>query len=489
MSRTPPALSLCLLAATALAVGCATLAPPRTGPAPSAPAVAVLASAPDQWQDLVGQRVRISAPLTVSGNQRLVSDGVLVASFDGRLFTPTERALPGTPAAAVAAGNARRRLQLQIPSPTAGTTWPGGQPWRSGSVLAGVEGEVAVDAAGPVLRVDRPLQAQPAARPPAPEVPGDVRLASLNLENLFNGDGQGGGFPTARGARTHAAYLHQRARLVATVQALRADVVALMELENDGEGPDSSLAQLVDALNADGGDWRFVPACATPCPQPQAPAALAALGEQPIRVGLIYRAGRVVAVGPAATLAGGPFDARSRIPLAQAFRAGSGPVFTVVAVHFKSKGCRDAAGSELDQGDGQACWNPTRLESTTRLDAWLGTDPTRSGSDLVAILGDINAYAMEDPVRHLRASGWRDALAGVAAPYTYVFDAQAGRLDHALLSPTLALRLAGAAVWHSNADEAPGLHAPIDDPGHGPASPWRSSDHDPLLVGLRLRQP
>ncbi|MDQ3494768.1 MAG: ExeM/NucH family extracellular endonuclease, partial [Pseudomonadota bacterium] len=388
--------------------------------------------------------------------------------------------------------NARRRLHVRMGPPAAGAVpwpWSGQPPWRSGSVLAGVEGVVAADTAGTVLLVDRPLQTQPAPRPPVPEVPGDVRLASLNLENLFNGDGQGGAFPTARGARTHAAYLHQRAKLVATLQALRADVVALMELENDGEGPASSLAQLVDALNADGGDWRFVPACATSCPQPRAPAALAALGDHPIRVGLIYRAGRVVPVGPAAALAGGPFGERSRIPLAQAFRAGSGAAFTVVAVHFKSKGCRDAAGGDLDQADGQACWNPTRLESARQLDAWLRADPTRSGSDLVAILGDINAYAMEDPVRHLRASGWQDALAGVADPYTYVFDAQAGRLDHALLSPALALRLAGAAVWHSNADEAPRIGAPVDDPDAAQVSPWRSSDHDPLLVGLRLRQP
>jgi predicted extracellular nuclease len=257
-----------------------------------------------------------------------------------------------------------------------------------------------------------------------------------------------------------------------------------MELENDGEGPDSSLAQLVAALNADGGDWRLVSRCAQPCPQPDA-----GLGDQPIRVGLIYRAGRVSTVGPPASLAGGPFDARSRIPLAQTFRAGSGPAFTVAAVHLKSKGCSEAEYDDRDQRDGQACWNATRLESARRLDAWLRTDPTRSGSDHVAILGDFNSYAMEDPMRWLRGNGWIDALAGNEDAYSYVYDAEAGRLDHALLSPALGARLAGAAQWHSNADEATNVDDHAGIAADSTPTPWRSSDHDPLLVGLRLRTP
>src|SRR5690606_37421244 len=88
-----------------------------------------------------------------------------------------------------------------------------------------------------------------------------------------------------------------------------------------------------------------------------------------------------------------------------------------------------------------------------RLMRWLDTDPTGTGSDLAAIVGDFNAYAQEDPVRVLVDAGWQDAFAGAAAPYSFVFDGQAGRLDHALLSPALTARLAGAAKWHSNADE------------------------------------
>lgn len=470
--------TLSLLAVALLVVaGCHPAA--RMPAATPAPAALTLAAPPADWNALVGQRIRIAAPLTVSGQHRLAREGELVASFDGRLFAPTERALPGAAAARLAADNARRRLRLAAAG-DAVPGWPGDPPWRSGSVLEAVAGVVEADADGIRLRLDQPLRARPASRPPAPRVSGEVRLASLNLENLFNGDGRGGGFPTARGARSHAAYLRQRAGLVASLRALDPDVVALMELENDGEGPESSLAQLVAALNADGGDWRFV---ATGRQQ------AAAADAHPIRVGLVYRSGRVAAVGAPATLSGGSFGERSRVPLAQAFRAGDGPVFSVVAVHLKSKGCSGAEGGDRDQGDGQACWNPTRLDSVRRLDAWLRSDPTRSGSDHVAILGDFNAYALEDPIRELLAAGWRDALSGLAAPYTYVYDAQAGRLDYALLSPALAARLAGAAIWHSNADEAPNVGDHDDNEPESTMTPWRSSDHDPLLLGLRLRAP
>src|SRR3546814_5246079 len=58
-----------------------------------------------------------------------------------------------------------------------------------------------------------------AERPAPPQVAGNVRIAGLNLLNLFNGDGNGGGFPTARGARDVAGYQMQQAKLVAVIQA------------------------------------------------------------------------------------------------------------------------------------------------------------------------------------------------------------------------------------------------------------------------------
>ena len=436
---------------------------------------------PADWEAYEGLPVRINAPLTVVGVHNLERNGEIWVAFDGPLWQPTEVALPGSEQArAVERDNQRRLLVLDdgndARDPERLPLLPAGRLPRGGMQLEAVEGIVEQRyGAGWRLQLTRPLDLPEANRPlAAPAVAGRLKVAAFNLENYFNGDGAGGGFPTLRGATDAARLAAQQAKLVASINGLGADVAALMELENDGYGPASSIAQLVAALNADGngpGDWRFVDAGQGP-------------GSNPIRVGIIYRGGVMTAVGQPAVLEDGPFVEHSRVPLAQAFRRGNGPAFTVTAIHLKSKGCRDVSGADADQGDGQGCWNATRTDSARRIVAWLGTDPTASGSPHAVVLGDFNAYAMEQPVRVLDAAGWRDAfaLAGVQQPYSYVYNGRSGRLDHALLSPSLAPLLRGAAEWHINADEPDSVgYAGGNQPG-----PWRSSDHDPLLLGLDL---
>jgi len=440
-----------------------------------------LSAPPADWQALKGKRVRITAPLTVSGTDQAERFGELTVAFDGRLWQPSEVAAPGSAAfKQVVADNARRRLALDDGSDERDPktiSWLGDQALpRVGAQLRGVEGVVDERHGSVRLQLAQPLELPMLKRAGPPQVPGTLKIAAFNLENFFNGDGHGGGFPTPRGAKTPALLQAQLAKLIATVRGLDADVAALMELENDGYGPDSSLAQFVAALNAprDGQpaqDWKFVDAGKGP-------------GPDTIRVGIIYRASRVTPLGAPAVLEGGPFGDRSRVPLAQAFRRGNGKPFVLVANHFKSKGCTEATGADTDQGDTQGCWNALRLDSAKRLDAWLKQNPTGQGGERTIILGDFNAYAKEDPVRWLRDAGWRDAfaVAKVQQPYSYVYNGLSGRLDHALLTAGMAKRLRGAAEWHLNADEP-------DRAGYasGDASqPWRSSDHDPLLLGFDL---
>ena len=434
----------------------------------------VLTAPPDRWEVLEGMRVMIDAPLSLNGTDSRY--GETSASFGGRLWTPTEIAAPGSARIReIETFNARRRFVLddasnrRDPDPIAYLA--DGIP-RSGSTARGAEGIVDQRHGSFRLQLTAPLQTIAAPRPAAPKVAGNVRVAVFNMENLFNGDGKGGGFPTQRGAKTPAQLKAQTDKLVMTLKALNADVAALMELENDGYGPQSSLAQFVDALNAGGGDWRFIDAQKGP-------------GSDEIRVGLIYRKSRVSPLGKPAVLEAGPFGNRSRVPLAQAFRRGkNGQPFVVVANHFKSKGCSEATGADTNQRDGQSCWNALRVDSAQRLDAWLKADPTGQRSDRTVVVGDFNAYAMEDPMRTLRDKGWKDAfvVAKVAQPYSYVYEGMLGRLDHALLSPAMARRLRGAAEWHSNADEpdAEGYA------GNDVAGPWRSSDHDPMVLGFDL---
>jgi uncharacterized protein len=61
-----------------------------------------------------------------------------------------------------------------------------------------------------------------------------MTVASFNVLNYFDGDGQGGDFPTARGAVTPSELERQTAKLVDAIKRIDADVVGLIEIENDG---------------------------------------------------------------------------------------------------------------------------------------------------------------------------------------------------------------------------------------------------------------
>lgn len=440
----------------------------------------------EDWERYEGMWLRIQVPLTVTGNDGLLRFGELATSFGPRQFSATEKHPAGRAADALNADNLRQRLVLDdnrdgeypetlwyLPEPLSAEA-----PVRVGSVVHGVEG-ILQHMMGWRLQLTEPLERiDQAPRPAAPELPDGIRVASFNLFNWFNGDGQGRGFPTARGATTVTEMNRQRDKLVAAIIGLQPDVAALMEVENDGFGRTSSLAQLVTALNA---EW------------PEAGYRLIDAGKGPgldvMRVAMIYREGRVVPVGDAATLADGVFSSRHRVPLLQAFRAAEGDaVFNVVANHFKSKGCTEAEAENTDQNDGQACWNASRTEAAIALDAWLKTSPSGVAGKGTLILGDLNSYAQEDPLRALRSAGWRDAFAesGVAQPYSYNFRGYSGRLDHALLSAGLVPHLRAAAKWHINADESEAFDYQIqhrEKHWYAP-DPYRSSDHDPLVVVL-----
>jgi predicted extracellular nuclease len=329
-----------------------------------------------------------------------------------------------------------------------------------------------------------------------PDVGGTLQVASFNVLNYFNGDGQGGGFPTARGAITQSELDRQTTKLVDAILRLEADVYGLIEIENDG-GPHQAVETLVEALNAEVGSetFRFVDT--------------GVIGTDEIKQAFIYRRSTVRPVGDFALLTSEVDprfdDSRSRPALAQTFlRLGSGERVTVVVNHFKSKGqseLEDPTSPDFDQGDGQGFWNFTRTQSALALADWLESNPTKVQSLGSLIIGDLNAYAREDPIRALEDAGFVDQLRHFTdgIPYTFTFDGMQGTLDTALARGTVASRVTGAAVWHINADEVPA----IDYLEAGPTSlgrfrtpeiaaayydptAFRSSDHDPVLIGLDL---
>lgn len=470
------------------------------GPGPAVtPAVLTLPLAgPASLEAYEGMAVVLPQTLTVTDVFSLGRFGELSLSSGGRLFTPTAVVSPGAAANALQAANDLNRILLDdgrtvqnpepIPHPAPGLAAT--RPLRVGYTVSGLTGVLGYGFGAYRLQPTAPPAFEAAnPRTPAPRLPGAgrLRVASFNVLNFFNGDGRGSGFPTPRGADTALELERQTAKIVAAVIALDADVLGLMELENDGYGPDSAIHELVAALNAAGGGYAVVDP------------GVAGLGGDAIAVGLIYRPAAVAPVSGAAILDSGvdPLfdDIRNRPALAQTFReVASGETFTVVVNHFKSKGlpCDDAG--DPDNGDGQGNCNLTRLKAAQALTRWLAGDPTGAGDPDVLIMGDLNAYAMEDPIVAIRSAGYVNLIHTFQGPtaYSFVFFGQSGYLDHALASPSLAAQVTGAGEWPINADEPPvldyntefksaaqveGLFAP---------DPYRASDHDPLLVELSL---
>jgi endonuclease/exonuclease/phosphatase family metal-dependent hydrolase len=189
-------------------------------------------------------------------------------------------------------------------------------------------------------------------------------------------------------------------------------------------------------------------------------------------------------------------DTLNRPALAQSFAAAGGRTFTVVVNHLKSKGSDCNAVGDPDTGDGQGNCNGTRTMAAEALADWLATDPTGSGNTDALIIGDLNSYDKEDPITTLVGAGFTDLVAafGGEQAYSYVFDGQAGYLDHALASAGLVAAVTGATEWHINADEPDLLDydttfkQAAQEALYEPNA-FRSSDHDPVVVGLDLTPP
>jgi predicted extracellular nuclease len=443
---------------------------------------------------------------------------------EDRPFTGTAIDEPGAPANARTAANALSRITLDDNNPNQNPPLlrhPNGQPFSLSNLFRG--GDHVTDATG-VLGWDfnlyRIFPTAPAdyeaqnPRPTAPEpVGGTLRAAAMNTLNFFlTGDAIQDDSPTpnnpaddvcggnanleCRGFDTNqpTEFTRQRDKLVQALAGLDADVIGLNELEN---------TPMVDPLLDAGG---VVPGLnALDGVGPYDAIETGVIGTDAIRVGLIYRSDRVVPVGEHAVLDSTVdprfLDSKSRPVLAQTFEdLETGARFTVAVNHLKSKGsdCNDVG--DPDVGDGQGNCNETRTAAAQALVDWLASDPTGTGETDVLILGDLNSYAKEDPIDAILAGS--DDEAGTGDDYTnlifeyqgtyahsYVFDGQAGYLDHALASASMAAQVTGATDWHINADESDVVDydttfKPAAQEALYEANAYRASDHDPVIVGL-----
>ncbi len=325
-------------------------------------------------------------------------------------------------------------------------------------------------------------------RPDAPIVDGALIVANVNIYNFFSTVDSGArncgplANSSCRGADSEQELARQLAKTTTVLRMIGADIIGLVELENNA---DASLQAIADSLNA------------SPTSGVYAILDTGVIGDAAIRTGFIYRPASVSPSGPHAILdssVDARFDDRRHRPaLAQTFvQNSSGAKLTIVVNHLKSKGSSCDRYGDPNTGDGQANCNQTRVNAAVAIVDWLQTDPTSSNDPDFLIIGDLNAHMQEDPLTTLRNAGYVNLVEGStgADPYSYVFDGQSGTLDHALVSLSLAPQVTQSLEWHINADEAPAHDYNLEH-GRDPlifdaTTPYRASDHDPIIIGLDL---
>lgn len=443
-----------------------------------------------------GMLVALPQTLTVTDNYDYGHFGELILS-NGRLSTPTNVVAPGGPAQALESANLLNQLLLDDGS---STTYPDPTPFlssadpatatrRAGSTTTGTTGILDNRFGTYVLEATAtPVFVDANSRGPAPSPSGRLHVAIGNVQNFFNGDGVGGGFPTSRGATNFEEYQRQRAKIIAGISGIAPDIMGLTEVENDGFDANSAIADIVSGLNAAapaGTTYAYVNGSAVE------------ITTDVIHVAFIYRQETVETIGAPVMLNNAAFNNLARNPLAQTFREKStGAKLTVCINHFRAKGSPASGAGNADSGDGQGTNNALRVQEANAVTAWLATDPTGSGDPDFLIIGDLNAYAKEDPLAAIENAGYTnltEQFEGVGG-YSYSFNGEFGHLDHALANSALAAQVVGAATWHVNSDEPIYYdynteNKDLAQQAINVGTPYRYSDHDPVVVGVNLTAP
>ncbi len=469
----------------------------QTAPKPVAAKLPVQSR--QDWEALEGQYLSFSQPLIVNDTYPLARYGEILLA-DKRLWIATELHRPGKEAQQLEQQQRLSQLWLddgifkQNPDPV---IFPDGNlsasnTLRVGDTVKNLQGYLIETKQGyRLVAAQVPDFEASNARTEAPKAKSadQIRVASFNVLNFFTGETAANPFPTRRGATNANELERQQAKMIAALSRMDADVIGLLEVENNGFDERSALATIVRELNKALGENRYA------FVKPES-----SQGNDAIKVAMIYNQQKVTETGKAAVTAEGPFAYGSRAPLAQSFKAKTASTsFTVSINHFKSKGsCPDKQSNTTTNGnndnkDGQGCWNQSRVEAAKALAAWLQSQPTGVNTPHQLVIGDLNAYRQEDPIYALEQAGWVH-LAPVAETghYSYVYQGRTGSLDHALASKSMAKQLTVFQHWNINADEPAVLDYNTEFKSEAQQKMWyapdpyRSSDHDPVLIDFKF---
>lgn len=354
---------------------------------------------------------------------------------------------------------------------------------------------------------------------------GNLRVASFNVLNLFNSPfgGAANAHGDNRGAESETDYQVQIAKIANAISMIDADIVGLMEIENNGFSENSAIAALVDQINT------TQPASALPYSYVTAGDDV---GTDAIAVGLIYRADAVALVDDAVKIDmpeqhgtdadGTTFDKYMRVSLMQKFKhLETNRKLSVVVNHLKSKGSSCIEDS-ANENDAQGSCNAFRVSATVALGDYIENNVTGD----VLVMGDLNAYGKEDPLRVLtdydadtaerkiltaeQATLSGEVLNGGVATevtksygftnlvehfqgakaHSYTYSGELGSLDHALANPSLLKKVVATGDWHINSVESNLFEYSSEYTGDLAKSTnaYSSSDHDPVIIEIEYEK-
>ncbi len=407
--------------------------------------------------------------LTVSDNDQWQRYGQLKLS-SARLFAPTDVAKPNSSEyRRIVASNALNAIVLDDGSDN---TYPSPLPFadsngtrRVGSRIDSLKAKLIRKPWGWTLIpvADHTPQFYDGQRPTSVEINQEhnLKVCSFNLRYYLTSN-----FGTGFGPDSQAEADKQHAKTVKALIAIDADIYGLVEIQQG----QNAIRKLCDALNANAGSniYSFIDDGGSE------------YGSY-TKVGFIYRNDKV---SPYGTLKNINNIIPHRKKLQCFVLLQNNERFILSLNHFKSKTGSNATGDNADADDGQGLFNGDRKREASAVLSALTSYSHDSADNDILVMGDLNAYAQEDPLYMFYENGYIDAIKQRNdSAYSYRYRGLAGCLDHALASPTMTSQIVDVKVFHINADE-PEMFAYNQNTWQD--NPYRSSDHDAVVVALKL---
>ncbi|MDR1005102.1 MAG: T9SS type A sorting domain-containing protein [Prevotellaceae bacterium] len=400
---------------------------------------------------LNGKEVTITNTLTLTNNYNYYTGDITLSN--GMLWIPTEKNLPDK--AMFAEKNAENKAnQLTVYNGKFSFVDADGT-CRIGQTVTGITGTVKYSNGKYTLTLTQEPQFTGNPRPTeiTTEEAYNVKVASFNIEH-FN-------------AKEEV----QRTKVSLSLKALNADIYALTEVQGNG-----ALHVLCDSLN------KFFPDNTYLCVDNTS-------NTTSDMCAFIYNAAKMDVYGSfqrnkLALWNGNPYlDYRK---VAQAFTLRSNNErFIVCLNHWKAK---DGDGDTQDGQSGSVAKRMIEAEATLRFIEEMKT--TFDDPD-VLIVGDLNSYTKEDPIRTLDEGGMFNQLQKYApTEYSYAYHDNSlgyyavGYLDHSFANSSMDAQIVDARPFRINADEPQKLD--IGQPNVQPDNMYRCSDHNPIVTFINL---